>query len=95
LSAKTGVGLDLLRETVLTSQGWQPSLDGTFSARERHRQGLYLADAALGRALGMAANPELMAEELRAAQRAFDELTGEFTSDDLLGEIFSQFCFGK
>jgi tRNA modification GTPase len=95
LSAKTGAGLDLLRETVLMSMGWHPSTDGAFSARERHRQGLYQADQSLERASSTSSNTELMAEELRAAQHAFSELTGEFTSDDLLGEIFSNFCIGK
>jgi tRNA modification GTPase len=95
LSAKTGAGLDLLRETVLKSMGWHPSTDGAFSARERHRQGLYHATQALDRASATSGNTELMAEELRVAQYAFSELTGEFTSDDLLGEIFSSFCIGK
>lgn len=95
LSAKTGAGVDLLRESVLKSMGWHPITDGAFSARERHRQGLYRADQALGRASATSSNTELMAEELRAAQHAFSELTGEFTSDDLLGEIFSNFCIGK
>jgi tRNA modification GTPase len=75
--------------------GWHPSTDGAFSARERHRQGLYQADQALDRASATSSSTELMAEELRAAQYAFSELTGEFTSDDLLGEIFSSFCIGK
>jgi tRNA modification GTPase len=95
LSAKTGAGLDLLRETVLQCMGWDPSTDGVFSARERHRQGLYQADQSLDRASAMSSNTEFMAEELRAAQHAFSELTGEFSSDDLLGEIFSKFCIGK
>ena len=95
LSAKTGAGLELLRETILKSMGWHPSTDGAFSARERHRQGLYQANQYLNKASAISGNTELMAEELRAAQHAFSELTGEFTSDDLLGEIFSSFCIGK
>lgn len=95
LSAKTGAGLHLLREAVLKSMGWHPSTDGTFSARERHRQGIYRADQFLERAAATSGSIELMAEELRAAQLAFSELTGEFTPDDLLGEIFSKFCIGK
>lgn len=95
LSAKMGAGLDLLREAVLKSMGWHPSTDGAFSARERHRQGIYRADQSLERAAATAGSIELMAEELRAAQHAFSELTGEFTPDDLLGEIFSKFCIGK
>ncbi|MEO8003289.1 MAG: tRNA uridine-5-carboxymethylaminomethyl(34) synthesis GTPase MnmE [Betaproteobacteria bacterium] len=95
LSVKTGAGLDLLREAVLKSMGWHPTMDGTFSARERHRQGLFLASQSLDRAIAASGSTELMAEELRAAQQAFSQLTGEFTSDDLLGEIFSKFCIGK
>ncbi len=95
LSAKTGDGLNLLRTALLRSIGWQPTEEGIFSARERHLQALREAEASLKRAANEASSPELMAEELRLAQRAFANITGEFSADDLLGEIFSRFCIGK
>ena len=95
LSAKTGVGLDLLRTALLRSIGWQPTEEGTFSARERHLQALRQAEASLSRAANVPKSLELMAEELRLAQQAFANITGRFSADDLLGEIFSRFCIGK
>lgn len=95
LSAKTGDGLNLLRTALLRSIGWQPTEEGIFSARERHLQALRKAEASLMRAANEASSLELMAEELRLAQRAFANITGEFSADDLLGEIFSRFCIGK
>ena len=99
LSAKTGAGLDLLREAMLAAAGAQDDMEGTFLARERHLRAL---DAA-ARHLGVAAQHlatvppplELFAEELRLAQEALATITGEFTADDLLGAIFSRFCIGK
>jgi tRNA modification GTPase len=95
LSAKTGDGLDLLRTALLRSIGWQPTEEGTFSARERHIQALREAEASLNRAANEPNSLELMAEELRLAQQAFANITGKFSADDLLGEIFSRFCIGK
>ncbi|HEX9450267.1 MAG TPA: tRNA uridine-5-carboxymethylaminomethyl(34) synthesis GTPase MnmE [Burkholderiales bacterium] len=95
LSAKTGQGLDLLRNALLRSVGWQSTEEGNFIARERHLQALREADASLNRAAGEPGSLELMAEELRLAQQAFANITGKFSADDLLGEIFSRFCIGK
>lgn len=95
LSAKTGQGLNLLREHLLGVIGWKHTGESVFLARERHLQALRKAQAHLGRARVNAHQPELMAEDLRVAQEALSTITGEFTSDDLLGEIFSRFCIGK
>ena len=99
LSAKTGKGLDDLRERLLVSAGWQPASGGGFIARQRHLQALRNVDAHLMEAyahLSTGANAlDLLAEELRLGQNALSEITGEFSSDDLLGVIFSKFCIGK
>ena len=95
MSAKTGEGLDLLRMALLRGIGWQPTSEGTFSARERHLQALRESEASLDRAAKVSASLELMAEELRLAHQAFASITGKFSVDDLLGEIFSRFCIGK
>ena len=99
LSAKTGAGLDTLRSALLQAAGWQAQAGGIFMARERHVQALvsvekHLANAAMHLAL-RAQSLDLLAEELRLAQNALNEITGEFSSDDLLGVIFSSFCIGK
>jgi len=95
LSAKTGEGLGLLREALLTIAGWQPGGEGVFMARERHLHALADVAACLQRAVAHLNFPELLAEELRLAQESLNTITGEFTPDDLLGEIFSRFCIGK
>jgi tRNA modification GTPase len=99
LSAKTGAGIDLLRESILSAVGAQETLEDTFLARERHLRALHAADLHLAGAaahLEVAMPPlELFAEELREAQQALATITGEFTADDLLGAIFSRFCIGK
>ena len=95
LSAKTGDGLDLLRTALLRCIGWQPTEEGIFSARERHIQALRESEASLNRAANEPGSLELMAEELRLAQQSFGNITGKFSADDLLGEIFSRFCIGK
>jgi tRNA modification GTPase len=99
LSAKTGAGMDLLREAILAAVGAGADMEGSFLARERHLQALHAAAAHLAAAathLESAAPPlELFAEELRLAQEALTAITGEFTADDLLGVIFSRFCIGK
>lgn len=95
ISAKTGEGIDDLRQKLLNAVGWRDQESGAFMARERHLRALSLAQAHLLQAAGVIAHAELFAEELRLAQRALNEITGEFTPDDLLGEIFSRFCIGK
>ncbi len=97
LSAYSGDGLNLLREHLKQSMGYQVSNEGIFSARRRHLKALEQAAAHLQAAeiqLGHGAG-ELLAEELQQAQLALDEITGKFTADDLLGRIFSSFCIGK
>ncbi len=95
LSAKTGAGLELLRAKILQVVGWRPAEEAQFMARERHLRALQEAEAALARASGETKAIELFAEELRLAQQALGEITGQFSADDLLGEIFSRFCIGK
>lgn len=98
LSARTGDGIDLLRDHLKQVMGFNHNMEGGFLARRRHLQALELAaehllqgkDQLLGARAG-----ELLAEELRMSQLALSEITGEFTSDDLLGRIFSSFCIGK
>lgn len=97
LSAKQGNGIDLLRQHLKDCVGFQDS-DGSFTARRRHLDALELAQTHLhqGRDQLQAYQAgELLAEELRLAQQALSEITGEFSSDDLLGRIFSSFCIGK
>ncbi len=95
VSAKTGEGLEELRGKLLEAVGWRDQESGSFMARERHLQALALAQTHLDQAHAVLTSAELFAEELRLAQRALNEITGEFTADDLLGEIFSRFCIGK
>jgi len=97
LSAQTGVGLDHLVEHLKACIGYQTAGEGSFMARRRHLDALqrgeaYLSSAAHQLFIGAG---ELLAEELRQAQLALSEITGEFSSDDLLGRIFSSFCIGK
>lgn len=94
LSAKTGSGVDLLREKLLTLIGWHQE-SGVFMARERHVRALAQALKHIENASLVDSQAELFAEELRLAQQALNQITGEFSSDDLLGEIFSRFCIGK
>lgn len=99
LSAKTGAGLDGLRQALLRIAGWQSAPECLYIARERHVQALRRVDAHLMEAAARLAQQaqalDLLAEELRLAQNALNEITGEFTPDDLLGVIFSKFCIGK
>src|SRR5450830_131277 len=99
LSARTGQGLDLVRQQLLQVAGWQSAPEGVYIARERHVQALLRVQDHLDQAqacLGAQAQAlDLLAEELRLAQGALNEITGEFTPDDLLGVIFSKFCIGK
>lgn len=95
VSAKTGAGLDELRDKILKQVGWRDQESGTFMARERHLRALNQAQTHLDAAQEVLVETELFAEELRLAQDSLGEITGEFTSDDLLGAIFSRFCIGK
>lgn len=95
LSAKTGEGVELLQQELLRVAGWQAGTEDVFLARERHLLALQSALAHLQAALGRQEQLELFAEELRLSQEALNSITGEFTPDDLLGEIFSRFCIGK
>ncbi|MDO5355962.1 MAG: tRNA uridine-5-carboxymethylaminomethyl(34) synthesis GTPase MnmE [Conchiformibius sp.] len=95
LSAKTGDGLDLLKQSLLEHIGWQGESEGLFLARSRHLHALERAREELAFAAAAASQTELMAEHLRLAQAACNEITGEFSADDLLGVIFSRFCIGK
>lgn len=94
LSAKTGAGMPILEERLLTIIGWHQE-SGVFMARARHLEALAAAARHLAEAGQQLDRPELFAEELREAQEALNSITGEFTADDLLGEIFSRFCIGK
>lgn len=94
VSAKTGLGIEALQDKILKTIGWHQEA-GVFMARERH---LIAIATAKGHCLSAAQHiemQELLAEELRYAQTALNEITGEFVADDLLGEIFSRFCIGK
>lgn len=99
LSAKSGAGIDHLRAQLLELAGWRAGTENIYSARERHLIALRAAAQHLQHAAEQAAQNaqalDLFAEELRLAQLRLNEITGEFTSDDLLGEIFSRFCIGK
>lgn len=95
VSAKTGGGIDLLREWLLKAAGWQSTGEGAFMARERHLRALLQAQESLGLAESHWRELEFFAEELKLAQNALSAITGEFSPDDLLGEIFSRFCIGK
>ena len=95
LSAKMGDGIDLLRETLLKIVGWQSTSEGVFMARTRHLDAIKQVDQFLQAALATIEQSEIVAENLRMAQDALSSVTGEFTPDDLLGEIFSKFCIGK
>ncbi|MEO8280204.1 MAG: tRNA modification GTPase, partial [Ideonella sp.] len=99
VSAATGQGLDALRQCLLELAGWHSQPEGLFISRSRHVHALnrtreHLQQAQAQAALADAAL-DLLAEELRLAQNALSEITGEFTADDLLGEIFGRFCIGK
>jgi tRNA modification GTPase len=94
LSAKTGAGMEALQEKLLETIGWHQET-GVFMARTRHLEALSSAERHLADAEQQLAHPELFAEELREAQGSLSSITGEFSADDLLGEIFSRFCIGK
>ena len=95
LSAKTGAGLELLKSHLLKLAGYENNSEGVFMARARHLEALLKVETHLSIAGQQIKSAELLAEELRIAQAALGSITGEFTPDDLLGEIFSKFCIGK
>ncbi|MEC4727171.1 tRNA uridine-5-carboxymethylaminomethyl(34) synthesis GTPase MnmE [Shewanella sp. D64] len=98
ISAKTGLGVDALQQHLKSLMGYQSNMEGGFIARRRHLEALDLASSHLligKEQLEVYLAGELLAEELRMAQMALSEITGKFTSDDLLGKIFSSFCIGK
>jgi tRNA modification GTPase len=98
LSAKTGTGLDSLKQIILDAVGYQNQAEGLFSARRRHLAAITQASDLVVHGIAQLNSTnagELLAEDLREAQRYLSEITGEFTSDDLLGVIFSSFCIGK
>ena len=104
LSARTGAGLDALRQALLQRAGWEAATEGVFIARKRHLLALARSAEHLHAARehvltrdGQASDAalDLFAEELRLAHDALSEITGAFTADDLLGEIFGKFCIGK
>ncbi|MDH3370273.1 MAG: tRNA uridine-5-carboxymethylaminomethyl(34) synthesis GTPase MnmE, partial [Gammaproteobacteria bacterium] len=98
LSAKTGEGLEHLHQHLKECMGFQSAGEGTFMARRRHLDAIRRAEAHLAQGnarLRESRAGELLAEELRLAQQALSEITGEFTPEDLLGRIFSSFCIGK
>ena len=95
LSAKMGDGVHLLKEALLKVVGWQSTSEGVFMARTRHLEAIRQVEQHLRVALDAISQSELVAENLRMGQDALSTVTGEFTPDDLLGEIFSKFCIGK
>ena len=98
LSAKSGEGIELLKGHLKKCMGYEQSTEGRFMARRRHIEALENAQQHLQLArynLVQLQAGELLAEELKMAQQHLNLITGEFTSDDLLGRIFSSFCIGK
>ena len=95
VSAKTGQGLAALRSAILAAAGWRATGESVFLASERHLRALEKARRHVEAAQLELARWEFFAEELRLAHTSLGEITGEFTTEDLLGEIFSRFCIGK
>jgi tRNA modification GTPase len=98
VSARTGDGMDLIRAHLKMTAGYSDAESGALSARRRHLDALSRANDLVQSAADTLATlkaSELFAEDLRLAQRALGEITGEFTNEDLLGEIFGSFCIGK
>lgn len=98
ISAKQGLGIDLLKNHLKTIAGFQQLNEGGFTARRRHLDALQQAHLSLANAMHQLVTSgagELVAEDLRCCQHALNEITGEFSNDDLLGKIFSSFCIGK
>jgi tRNA modification GTPase len=95
LSARSGAGVTELRSHLKQVMGYSEAASGSFSARRRHLDALHRAELNIAGARQWLGSAELLAEELRLAQQHLCEITGSFTSDDLLGEIFASFCIGK
>jgi len=98
ISALNGAGVDELRKHLESSLGYQPAAEGSITARRRHLESLRRAQEHFDearRVLSEHSAGELMAEELLQVQNALAEITGQFSSDDLLGRIFESFCIGK
>jgi tRNA modification GTPase len=98
ISAKTGQGIDRLKALIRDAVGLRETQEGSFSARTRHLDALRRTRAHLQTGeeqLKLNNAPEMLAEELRLAQKSLGEITGEFLPDDLLGAIFASFCIGK
>ena len=99
ISAKTGQGVDALKQEILKKVGWGASQEGVIVSRRRHLDCIEKAAEHIARSEQFAANGnnslELFAEELSLAQKHLGEITGKLLPDDLLGKIFSQFCIGK
>lgn len=98
ISAKNRLGVEDLQKHLKQLMGYESQRESGFIARKRHLDALHIAEEALNNGLAQLLGPaagELLAEDLRAAQNALNEITGEFSSDDLLGRIFSSFCIGK
>ena len=95
VSARSGAGLDQLRKAILAAAGWSSAGESVFLARERHLRALGACAEHLARAAAEGEQWELFAEELRLAHDQLATITGMFTSDDLLGQIFARFCIGK
>ena len=95
VSAKTGQGMAKVQEAIVRAAGWSSTGESVFLARERHLRTLAAAKDHLERAASEKGRWELFAEDLRLAHDALSAITGAFTSDDLLGEIFGRFCIGK
>ncbi len=95
VSAKIGTGMAVLRQSLLLLAGWEQTGEGAFMARERHLQAMKSAWHHIEHAESNWRQLEFFAEELKLAQNALSTITGEFSADDLLGEIFSRFCIGK
>jgi len=95
VSATSGAGLEDLRKAILEAAGWTSTGESVFLARERHLRALERARGHLQAAALERQRWELFAEELRLAHSALGTITGEFSADDLLGEIFARFCIGK
>ena len=95
LSAKFGQGIDLLKEAILSSVEMNDVGENVFSARTRHLSSIQKVENYLMQALANVNQAEILAENLRLAQLELSNITGEFSADDLLGEIFGSFCIGK
>ena len=97
ISAKTNIGIDQLKSYLLQAVGYKQANEGSFTARKRHLDALYMAQThlELAEAHLKYKDGELLAEELHITQQALSTITGAFTADDLLGEIFGSFCIGK